>query len=92
MINALAHIVTAIGAGWSHSQEWMPCQGILRNSVHHPQPVRATSTNVNVADKQCKALQGTGLRCNLERVGRVGGRGRFSRTQGQSCSWIQGCS
>jgi len=82
VMNALAHSVTAVGASWSRSQEWLLCARVLRNSVHHPQPVRAASADVNVVDKQCAVLQKPRFSGNLEQPVRVGGRGRFSRTQG----------
>ena len=79
VINALAHTVTVIGASRSYSQERMPCARVLRNSVHHPQPFRATSTDVNVANKQCALLQKPRLGGYLEQPVRVGGFSGFSR-------------
>jgi len=81
VINALAHSVTVVGAGWSHGQEWLPCARVLVNCLDNPQSVRAPSTDVNMADKQCAVLQKPRFNSHLEQPVRVGGHSRFSRTQ-----------
>ena len=81
MVNALAHTVTVIRASWSHSQERMPCARVLVDCVDNPQPVRAPSADVNVADKQCAVLQKPRFNSHLEQPVRVGWRGGFGRTQ-----------
>ena len=78
-INALAHSVIAVRAGWSRSQKWLLCARVLWNSVHHPQPIRAPSTNVDVVDKQRAALSISRLCGDVEQLVRVGWRGGFGR-------------
>jgi len=80
VINALAHSVTAVSVGWSRSQEWLSCARVLWDWVYHPQPIRAPSADVNVADKQCTALSISRLCGDVEQFVRVGWRGGFSRT------------
>lgn len=79
MIYALAPSVVTVGASGGRSQEWLSCARVLRDSVRHSQSVRAPSADVDVADKQCPALQGFGLRGDLEQLVRVGWRGGFGR-------------
>jgi len=79
VINALAHFVTAVGASWSRSQERLSCARVLVYCMDNPQPVRAPSADVNVANKQCTALPITRLCSDVEQLVRVGWRGRFSR-------------
>jgi len=81
VIDALAYPVTAVGASWSRSQEWLPCARVLVNCLDNPQPFRAPSADVNVADKQCPVLSITRLCGDVEQLVRVGWRGRFGRTQ-----------
>ena len=81
MVNALAHTVTVVRAGWSHSQEWLSCARVLVNCLDNPQPVRAPSADVNVAHKQCAVLQESRFNSHLEQPRRVGWHGGFSRTQ-----------
>ena len=80
MVNALASSVTAVGASWSRSQEWLSCARVLWDSVHHPQSVRAPSADVDVADKQRTALSISRLCGDVEQLVRVGWRGGFGRT------------
>ena len=77
--NALAHSVNVVRASWSRSQEWLSCARVLWDSVCYPQPVRASSADVYVADKQCTTLSIPGLCGDLEQFVRVGWRGGFSR-------------
>jgi len=81
VINALAHPVTAVGASWSRSQERLSCARVLVNCLDNPQPLRAPSTDVYVADKQCTALSISRLCGDVEQLVRVGWRGGFGRTQ-----------
>ena len=81
MINALAHSVTVVRAGWSHGQEWLPCARVLVNCVDNPQSLRAPSADVNVADKQCEVLQESRFNSHLEQPCRVGWHSGFGRTQ-----------
>jgi len=81
VINAMAHSVTAVRASWSRSQERMPCARVLVNCLDNPQPVRAPSADVNMADKQCAVLQKPRFNSHLEQPVGVGGHSRFSRTQ-----------
>ena len=79
MVNALAHSVTAVGASWSRSQEWLSCARVLVNRLVNPQPFRAPSADVNMVDKQCTALQIFRLCGDMEQLVRVGWCGGFSR-------------
>ena len=79
MMYALAHTVTAVGASWSRSQEWLSCARVLVNCLDNPQPVRAPSADVYVADKQCAALPISRLCGDMEQLVRVGWRGRLGR-------------
>ena len=79
VVNALAYPVTTVGASWSRSQEWLSCARVLVNCLDNPQPVRAPSADVHVADKQCIALPISRLCGNMEQLVRVGWRGGFSR-------------
>ena len=81
MINALAHTVTAVRAGWSYSQEWLSCARVLVNRLVNPQPVRAPSANVHVADQQCAVLQKPRFNSYLEQPCRMGWHSGFGRTQ-----------
>ena len=77
MSNALAHTVTAVGASWSRSQEWLLRARVLWDWLHHSQPVRAPSTNDCVAQEQCAILQSQRLHGDLEQFVRMGRYGRF---------------
>jgi len=79
--NALAHTVTAVGASWSRSQEWLSCARVLVNCLDNPQPLRAPSADVDVANKQRTALSISRLCGDVEQLVRVGWRGGFGRTQ-----------
>ena len=81
MTNALAHSVTVVGAGWSRSQEWLPCARVLVNCLDNPQPFRTASADVNVANQQCKVLPKPRFNSHLEQPSRMGWRGGFGRTQ-----------
>ena len=81
MINAMAHTVTVVRAGWSYSQKRMPCARVLVDCLDNSQPVRAPSADVNVADQQCEVLQESRFNSHLEQPSRMGWRGGFSRTQ-----------
>ena len=81
MINALAHFVTAVGAGWSRSQERMPCARVLRDCLHSPRPNPTTQRNGSVARQECALLQVNGIHGDLEQPVRVGGISRFHMAQ-----------
>jgi hypothetical protein len=66
VVNALAHTVTVVGAGWSRSQEWLSRARVLWNRSHYPQPRRSAFANGAVAKEQCTVLQIRGLRGYLE--------------------------
>ena len=77
MIHALAHTVTAVGASWSRSQEWLPCARVLWNSVHRSRSNASAQGNDGVAGQERRALQVNRIHGDLEQSGRVGGRGRL---------------
>ena len=79
MRNALAPSVTAVGAGWSRSQEWLSCARVLRDWLHNPQPRRSAFANGAVVKEQCAVLQIRGLRGHLEQLAFMGGYSRFGR-------------
>ena len=81
VVNALAHSVTVVRAGWSHSQKRMPCARVLVDCLDNSQSLRTSSTTVNVADQQCKVLPKPRFNSHLEQPSRMGWRGRFGRTQ-----------
>jgi len=77
MTNALAHSVTVVGAGWSRSQEWMPCARVLWNSLHSPRPNPTAQGDDGVARQECALLQVNRIHGDLEQSSRVGGHGRL---------------
>ena len=77
MIHALAHTVTAVGASWSRSQEWLLRARVLRDSVHNPRPNRTAQRDDGVVESERRSLQINGLHSHLEQPVRVGGCGRF---------------
>ena len=79
MMYALAHTVTAVGASWSRSQEWLSCARVLWDRPHHPQPLRSALANGGVAKEQCALLQIRGLRGHLEQLAFMGRYSGFSR-------------
>jgi len=79
MTNALVLAVTAVGASWSRSQEWLSCARVLWNRLHHPQPLRSPSTNDCVAGSERAALQVNGLHSDLEQSERMGRDGRLAK-------------
>jgi len=80
--------VTAVGAGWSRSQEWLSCARVLWDRLHHPQSVRAPSANDSVAQKQCPTLQIRRLCGDLEQLALMGGYGRFGGNQSVNFAWL----
>jgi len=74
--------VVAVGASRSRCQEWLSCQGILRNSLHRSRPDRTAQANDGVARSERPVLQVNGIQGHLEQSGRVGGRGRFHMVAG----------
>ena len=77
MVNALAHFVTAVGASWGRSQEWLSCTRILWDSVHGSRSNVATQRDAGVVESKCWALQVIGLLSHLEQLVRVGRNSRF---------------
>ena len=70
---ALAPSVIAVGAGWSRSQEWMPCARVLWNSLHRPRSNPAAQRNDVVAGSERRPLQVNRIHGDLEQPVRVGG-------------------
>ena len=78
MIHALANNVTvSLGAGWSRSQERMPCARVLWDSLHGSRPNAAAQRDDGLAHPQRRALQDRQLRGDLEQPSRMGGHGGF---------------
>ena len=77
MTHALAHTVTAVGASWSRSQEWLLCARVLWDWIHSPRPHAAAQRNDGVARSKRRSLQVNGIHSYLEQLVRVGGRFRF---------------
>ena len=77
MIHALAHTVTAVRAGWSRSQEWMPCARVLWDSLHSPRSNDTAQRNDGVAGSERRPLQINRIHGDLEQPVRVGGHGRL---------------
>ena len=77
MINALVCFVTAVGAGWSRSQEWLLCARVLWNWLHNARSDSAAQGDDGLAHRQRRALQNGRLRGYLEQLVRVGWRSRF---------------
>ena len=75
MVNALAHIVTVVGASGSHGQERMPRARVLWDCLHRSQPDRATPRDGSVARQKCALLQVNRIHGDLEQPVRVGGDG-----------------
>ena len=71
--NALARSITAAWAGWSRSQEWMPCARILWNRLYSPRSNAAAQGNDGVARSERRPLQVNGIHSHLEQSVRVGG-------------------
>jgi len=76
-MNALAHTLTAVGAGGSRGQEWLSCARVLWNSVHSPRPYTAAQGDDGVARSERPALQVNRIRGDLEQPVRVGWFSRF---------------
>jgi len=72
MTNALAHIVTVVGASWSRSQEWLPCARVLWNSLHSPRPNHTAQRDDGVVRQKCALLQINRIHGDLEQPSRVG--------------------
>ena len=77
MVNALAHTVTAVGASWSRSQEWLSCARVLWNWLHGARPHSTAQGNDGLAGSKRPALQVNGLRNYLEQSSRVVGVSRL---------------
>ena len=77
VINALAHTVTIVRAGWSHSQEWLPCARILWDSLHRSRPNHTTQRDDGVARQERSVLQVNRLHSHLEQFSRMVRRGRL---------------
>ena len=76
-MNALAHTLTAVGAGGSRSQEWMPRSRILWNRLHRARPNASPQSNDGVAGSKRPVLQVNRLRGDLEQLGRMVGISRL---------------
>ena len=76
-MNALAHSVTAVGAGRSRSQEWLPCARVLWNSLHRSRPNHTAQRDDGVVGSERRSLQVNGIHGDLEQPSRMGWRGRF---------------
>jgi len=77
MTNALAHIVTVVGAGGSRSQERVPRARVLWDCLHSPRPNPAAQRDGSVARQECALLQVNRVHGDLEQFSRMGGRGRL---------------
>ena len=77
MTNALVYIVTAVGASWSRSQEWLSCTRVLWDWLHGSRSNPAAQGDDGLAHPQRRTLQDFGLRSTLEQLVRMGGHGRF---------------
>jgi len=75
VVNAMAYSVTAVGASWSRSQEWLSCARVLRDWLHSARPNAAPQGDDGVARAKRTALQDFRLLGDLEQPVRVGGRG-----------------
>jgi hypothetical protein len=73
MIHALAHTVTAVGASWSRSQEWLSCTRVLWDWLHNARPNATSRRDDGVARSERSLLQVNGLLGYLEQPVRVGG-------------------
>ena len=76
-MNALAHTLTAVGAGGSRSQERVPRSRILWDWLHRARPNPASQSDDGVARQKRPVLQVNGLRGDLEQLGRVVGISRL---------------
>jgi len=77
VINALASSVTAVGASWSRSQEWLSCARVLWDSLHGSRSNPAAQRDDGVARSERRSLQVNRIRGYLEQPVRVGGHSRF---------------
>ena len=77
MIHALAHTVTAVGAGWGRSQEWLSCARVLWDWLHNARSNTAAQGDDGVACTKRRTLQDLRLCGDLEQSGRVGRFGRL---------------
>ena len=77
MIHALARTVTAVGASWSRSQEWLSCARVLWNSLHRPRSNATAQRNDGMARSERRSLQVNGIHGDLEQPVRVGGYSRL---------------
>ena len=80
MKNALAHSATFIWARWGYSQERLLRSRVLQYCLDDPQPIRAPSADVYVADKQCAVLPQSRFGSYLEQPIGMGWLGRLGRT------------
>ena len=76
-MNALGHIVTAVGASWSRSQERMPCARVLWDRLHSTRSNTTPQTDDGLVRPERPALQGFRLFGYLEQPVRMGGVSRF---------------
>ena len=72
MTNAMASLVTVVGASWSRSQEWLSRPGILRNWLHNARPNATSQRDDGVARSERRPLQVDRLLGYLEQPVRVG--------------------
>jgi len=80
-MNALAHTVTAVGAGWSRSQEWLSCARVLWDWLYGARPHNTAQANDGLAGSERSTLQVNGLRNHLEQSSRVVGVSRLPLAQ-----------
>ena len=81
-MNALAPTLTAVGAGGSRSQEWVPRPRVLWDWLHNARPDATAQRNDGVARSKRSALQVNGLHSYLEQSSRMGGYSRFHMAAG----------
>jgi len=91
-MDALANPTLVVSHRRSVVQARVPCARVLVDRLDNPQPVGATSANVDVADEQCAVLQKPRFSGHLEQFVRVGWHSGLCRTQDESHSWIQRCT
>jgi hypothetical protein len=77
VINALAHTVTAVGASWSRSQEWLLCTRVLWDRLYRPRSNATAQRDDGVVRSERTEMYNFGLHGHLEQLVRVGGYIRF---------------
>jgi len=72
MTYAMAPSVTAVGASWSRSQEWLLRPRVLRDWLYSSRSNPAAQRDDGVAGSERKPLQVNGIRGHLEQLVGVG--------------------